>query len=290
MHESPPLKGVGGWPFMNISYMKNYSSELTIAREAANEAAEIIRSYQHEKNFDINFKGRNDLVTDADVAAEEKIIGIIKEHFPNDQLMAEESSDKHVLPIERTWLIDPIDGTTNFAHGFPIFCVSIGLWENRQPRMGLVLEVNSGECFHATAGGGAWLNENKISVSSISDSSHSMIGTGFPYNDMSLKTNYLRLFSWMIDRTQGIRRPGAASYDLCCVAAGRFDGFYEYTLQPWDVGAGSLIVKEAGGVITDWGGGDDWLFGGRLVAGNPAIHAFLLDAIHEHFPGEELRR
>jgi myo-inositol-1(or 4)-monophosphatase len=268
--------------------MADYSNELNVAKEAATQAADVIRSYSNEKSFEINFKGRNDLVTDADLAAEEKIIDIIKEHFPEDQILAEESSEEQVLSIERTWMIDPIDGTTNFAHDFPVFCVSIGLWKNRQPKMGLVLEVNSGECFHATEGNGAYLNENPIEVSSVSDASHSMIGTGFPYNDVSLFTNYLRLLSWLIQRTQAIRRPGAASYDLCCVAAGRFDGFYEYSLNPWDVGAASLIVKEAGGVISDWEGGDNWLFGQRIIAGNPEIHAFLLRAVQEHFSEEEL--
>ncbi|MBN2732395.1 MAG: inositol monophosphatase [Balneolaceae bacterium] len=269
--------------------MSDYSNELLIAKKAANQAAEIIRNFSRKSNFQINYKGRNDLVTDADIAAEEKIIGVIKNHFPDDQILAEESSEEHVLPVERTWLIDPIDGTTNFAHGFPVFCVSIGLWKQQKPKMGLVLEVNSGECFYATAGEGAFLNETPIQVSAISESNHAMIGTGFPYNDMSLSTNYIRFFKWLLQRTQAVRRPGAASYDLCCVAAGRFDGFYEYSLNPWDVGAAGLIVKEAGGMITDWEGGDNWLFGERVVAGNADIHAFLLRAINEHFSAEELR-
>lgn len=269
--------------------MSDYSNELSIAKKAANLAAEIIRDFSRKSNFEINYKGRNDLVTDADIAAEEKIIGVIKNHFPDDQILAEESSGEHVLPVERTWLIDPIDGTTNFAHGFPVFCVSIGLWKQQKPKMGLVLEVNSGECFYATAGEGAFLNETPIQVSAISKSNYAMIGTGFPYNDMSLSTNYIRFFKWLLQRTQAVRRPGAASYDLCCVAAGRFDGFYEYSLNPWDVGAAGLIVKEAGGMITDWEGGDNWLFGERVVAGNADIHAFLLRAINEHFSVEELR-
>lgn len=269
--------------------MNDYSNELSVAREAASEAAQIIKTYRRKNNFEISFKGRNDLVTDADVAAEKKIIEIITDHFPADQIMAEESSDEHVLPMERTWLIDPIDGTTNFAHGFPVFCVSIGLWEKQKPKMGLVLEVNSGDCFYAQAGGGAYLNGEAIQVSSIEKSTQAMVGTGFPYNDMSLMHSYIRFFEWLLQRTQAIRRPGAASYDLCCVAAGRFDGFYEYSLQPWDVGAAGLIVQEAGGVVSDWEGGDNWLFSERTVAGNPDIHAFLLSALQEHFSANELR-
>ncbi len=269
--------------------MSDYTNELNIAKKAADEAADLIRDFQQKKSFEINFKGHNDLVTDADVAAESTILEIISENFPDDHVLAEESSTEMVMPGGRTWLIDPIDGTTNFAHGFPVYCVSIGLWENKQPKAGLVLEVNNEELFEATAGGGAFLDGESITVSSIQDPAHAMIGTGFPYNDLSIVENYLKLFRWLMHHTQAVRRPGAASYDLCCVAAGRFDGFYEYSLNPWDVGAASLIIQEAGGVISDWQGGENWLFGERIIAGNAEVHAFLLEAIQEHFPEEELQ-
>ncbi|HYW36248.1 MAG TPA: inositol monophosphatase family protein [Balneolaceae bacterium] len=270
--------------------MAEYSKELRAAKEAADEAVKIIRQFQEKNNFEINFKGLNDLVTDADIAAEEKILDVISSYFPEDQVMAEESYEEKILPVERTWFIDPVDGTTNFAHNFPIFCVSIGLWENKQPKAALVIEVNSGEVFEAVEGEGALCNGRSISVSSVEEPSHALVGTGFPYNDMSLSTNYLHLFKWLLNHVQAIRRPGAASYDLCCVAAGRFDGFYEYALSPWDVGAAGLIVKEAGGIISDWEGGDNWLYGERLVAGNSDVHPFLLRAVQEHFPAEELSK
>lgn len=269
--------------------MADYSEELELAKKAAGEAAHIIRKFRDNHDFEINFKGKNDLVTDADLASEEKILNIIREAYPDDQVLAEETSKEQVLPEHRTWMVDPIDGTTNFAHGFPVFCVSIGLWENQEAKMGLVLEVNKDECFYAIKENGAYLNGNPIQVSAIDEAQYAMIGTGFPYNDLSLLQNYLRIFEWLLHRTQGVRRPGAASYDLCCVAAGRFDGFYEYSLNPWDVGAASLIVQEAGGIVTDWKGGSNWLFGQRLVAGNPNIHEFLLEAIKEHFSEAELR-
>lgn len=269
--------------------MNDYSNELSVARDAAAEAARIIKKYRRKNDFKISFKGHNDLVTDADVAAEKAIIEVITAHFSEDQILAEESSDERIVPVERTWVIDPIDGTTNFAHGFPIFCVSIGLWEDQKPKLGLVLEVNSDEYFYATAGNGAFLNGDAIGVSSVDESTNAMVGTGFPYNDLSLMDNYIQFFEWLLHRAQGIRRPGAASYDLCCVAAGRFDGFYEYSLQPWDVGAAGLIVQEAGGIITDWEGDDNWLFSERTVAGNPEIHSFLLHSIQEHFPPAELK-
>lgn len=270
--------------------MSHYTHELEIAKKAAHAAAGIISDFQSSHDFEINFKGKNDLVTDADLAAEKKILEIIQGAFPDDQILAEETSEEQVLPEQRTWIIDPIDGTTNFAHGFPVYCVSIALWKGQEVKMGLVLEVNSNECFHAIRGKGAFLNEEPIRISAIEEPQYSMIGTGFPYSDMSLVQNYLRIFEWLIYRTQGIRRPGAASYDLCCVACGRFDGFYEYSLNAWDVGAGSLIVQEAGGTITDWKGGDNWLFGQRIIAGNSRIHAFLLKAIQEHFSEIEMRR
>lgn len=268
--------------------MSDYAQELQVAKEAAFAAADIIREFQRDHDFEISFKGKNDLVTDADLAAERKILEIVQEAFPDDQVLAEESAKEHVLPVERTWMIDPIDGTTNFAHGFPVFCVSIALWENQEAKMGVVLEVNRDECFWALKREGAYLNEAPIQVSGIEEPQYAMVGTGFPYNDMSLVQNYLRIFEWLIHRTQGVRRPGAASYDLCCVASGRFDGFYEYALNPWDVGAASLIVQEAGGKVTDWQGGENWLFGKRIIAGNPHIHQFLMKAIEEHFSEAEI--
>ena len=270
--------------------MSDYIQELTVAKQAAQAAAQIVREFRENNSFEINYKGKNDLVTDADVASEKKILAMIGDQFPDDQVLAEESATEKILPVERTWLIDPIDGTTNFAHGFPVFCVSIALWEQQQPKVGLVLEVSSGECFHAVTGGGAFLNEQPIQVSTIKEGADAMIGTGFPYNDLSLITSYLKLFEWLLHNAQAVRRPGAAAYDLCCVAAGRFDGFYEYSLNPWDVGAASLIVKEAGGVISDWEGGDDWLFGQRVIAGNPDIQAFLLEAVQQHFSEQQLER
>src|SRR5699024_10483774 len=252
--------------------MSEYLSELSTAKKAAAEAAEVIRKYQRSNRFSVSFKGKNDLVTDADIKAEELILSIVKKNFPDDHILAEESSDLSELPDGRTWLIDPIDGTTNFAHGFPIYCVSIALWENGQPQMGLVLEVESNERYTALAGKGAYLNGEPIRVSGLDDPRHALIGTGFPYNDLSLADNYLAFFKMLMENTQGVRRPGAASYDLCCVASGRFDGFYEYSLSPWDVGAAALIVQEAGGIVTDWLGEDNWLFGERIIAGNPAVH------------------
>ncbi|MDZ7659282.1 inositol monophosphatase family protein [Fodinibius sp.] len=267
--------------------MSDFTIELNVAKKAAKSAAKIIRKYQKDSNFSVDYKGKNDLVTEADVKAEKEILSVIKKEFPDDHILAEESSAEQAMPEGRTWLIDPIDGTTNFAHGFPVYCVSIGLWENRKPKMGLVLEVSGNDCFTAIEGKGAYLNGNPISVSKLDNPANALVGTGFPYNDLSLVDNYLEFFRMLITTVQGLRRPGAASYDLCCVACGRFEGFYEYALNPWDVGAGALIVQEAGGKVTDWSGGSDWLFGKRIVAGNPTVHSFLLDEISNYFDKDE---
>jgi myo-inositol-1(or 4)-monophosphatase len=267
--------------------MSDYTVELNLAKKAAKSTAKIIEKYQVNNNYSVDYKGKNDLVTEADLKAEKNILSIIEEDFPEDHILAEETASKGDMPDGRTWVIDPIDGTTNFTHGFPVYCISIGLWEEQEPKMGLVMEVSRGECFTALAGKGAYLDGNPISVSKREKPEDSLIGTGFPYNDLSLVEHYLAFFRMLMDRTQGVRRPGAASYDLCCVACGRFDGFYEYALNPWDVGAAALIVQEAGGMVTDWSGGSDWLFGERIVAGNPAIHKFLLEEISNYFDVDE---
>jgi len=268
--------------------MSDYTTELQIARKAVDAASEIIQEYQVNNNFSVNFKGKNDIVTEADLRSEEKIITILRREFPDDGIMAEETAHEKIVPDERTWIIDPIDGTTNFAHGFPIYCVSIGLWENQQPQMGIVLEVSRQEYFTAIVGKGAYLNGKPIHVSSVDELDDAMIGTGFPYNDMSLVDDYVQFFHWLLKNSQGVRRPGSAAYDLCCVAAGRFDGFYEYALSPWDVAAASLIIKEAGGKVSDWQGDDNWLLDKRIVAGNAIIHEKLLKSIQEHFPHSSL--
>ena len=269
--------------------MGPYSGELQTARTAAAAAAELINSYRQNLDFDIEYKGKNDLVTDADLEAEKTILGILSDAYPDDRFMAEESSQDQQMPEARTWLVDPVDGTINFAHGFPPYCVSIALWEGGEPAVGVVIEVNSGELFWAEKGEGAYLNDRQIRVSAISDPAGALIGTGFPYKDLGLMKNYLAFFEWLLHNTHGVRRAGSAAYDLGCIAAGRIDGFYEYSLSPWDLGAGVLLIQEAGGVLSDWEGGDEWLLGKRIVAGNRDIHRFLLEKLPDHFTEEQLQ-
>lgn len=259
------------------------SEDLDVARRAAREGVRIIKEYR-KKGIHIKEKGFHDLVTDADLAAEKAILAVIKKSFPDDDILAEESADHDSLSTNRTWIIDPIDGTTNFANDFPVYCVSVALWDNRMPKVGVVIEVNRDEEFTAVAGNGAFLNGSKIHVSETSKTKSGFVATGFPYNDLSLVEPYLRLFRVLMEELQGIRRPGAASYDLCNVACGRFDGFYEYSLHIWDVAAAALIIREAGGIVTDWKGEEGWAFGQRMVAGNQYFHHYLLEKIREHIP------
>ncbi len=263
------------------------NKDLKIALKAARAGVETINSFK-TKALNIQQKGYHDLVTDADLATEETILGILREEFPNDEILAEETENEETLTSGRTWIVDPIDGTTNFAHDFPIYCVSIALWVNKKPEVAVVIEVNRSEEFTAVAGEGAKLNGKTIRVSDKSEPEKAFVATGFPYNDLSLVDPYLKLFRHLMEELQGIRRPGAATFDLCCVACGRFDGFYEYSLHAWDVAAASLIIKEAGGTVTNWLGEDDWLFGQRIVAGNQKIHSHLLKRLKEYIP-EELR-
>lgn len=261
-------------------------TDLESARKAARAGAETIRSFR-SKSLNTREKGHHDLVTDADIATEKVILELLKDAFPDDEFLAEESADEQSMTDARTWIVDPIDGTTNFAHDFPVYCVSVALWEKKEPLVGVVIEVNRNEEFTAVAGEGAWLNRERISVSDTIKPRDAFLGTGFPYNDLSLVEPYLNLFRHLMDEAQGIRRPGAATFDLCCVASGRFDGFFEYSLQPWDVAAASLIVLEAGGIVTDWLGEENWLFGERLIAANPDIHKMLLNRIEEFIPFEQ---
>lgn len=252
------------------------STELQIAVEAARAGANVVSAYtDRSRAQSFELKGRHDLVTEADVASEKAIKSVISKAFPDDVMLAEESHGGAELTDERTWIIDPVDGTTNFAHGVPFYAVSIALWKNKQPEVGLVLGVVQDELFTAERGNGAFLNNRPIRVSETSEKSEALIGTGFPCRDLSVLNDYMKVFDVMMRETHGVRRPGSAAYDMAYVACGRYDGFYEYALAPWDVAAGGLIIREAGGVVTDWHGNENWLSGKRITAGNPHIHAYL---------------
>lgn len=220
----------------------------------------------------IEFKGAVDIVTDVDRKSEALITGAIKKAFPSHGILAEESAEV-VQDSPYKWIIDPLDGTTNYSHGFPFFCVSIGFEESGVVTFGVVYDPMMDELYTAEKGKGASLNGRKIGVSAISDLGKSLLATGFPYDLRSSKDNNLDLFSEFSLKAQAIRRAGSAALDLCYIASGRFDGYWEKRLRPWDVAAGSLIVREAGGTITDFSGSPFSVYGKECLASNGLIHA-----------------
>lgn len=264
-----------------ISKNHPYHHELTVAINAAQKAAELIKDFdQNRSRLGIQLKEKYDLVTDADIASEKLIREIIGLHFPDDSFLGEEGRDNEFLEGRR-WIVDPIDGTTNFAHAFPPYCVSIALYDSREPILGLVLEVSRNELFFAVKGEGAYCNDTAIYISEIKDIDRTLIGTGFPVEAGVNYDKMLNIVRAILKETQGLRRAGSAAYDLACVAAGRLDGFFETGLKPWDVAAAALIVSEAGGIVTDFLGGSNWLHGRKIIAGSSITHTYLSNLIKE---------
>jgi myo-inositol-1(or 4)-monophosphatase len=248
--------------------------ELTAEVEViARSAASFILS--EKKGFTpgrVEVKGLNDFVSYVDKGSERIIVDGLGKLLPDAGFIAEEGTVGRSEARHR-WVIDPLDGTTNFIHGMPFFAVSIALLDGDMPVLGVVYEMNRDEMFTAWKGGGAWLNGAPIRVSSTPNVASSLIGTGFPYYDYHLLDGYLALFRHLMQFSRGLRRPGSAATDLAYVACGRFDAFYEYSLSPWDVAAGIILVQEAGGMVSDFSSGNDFLFGKEIIACNPLVMA-----------------
>ena len=224
-------------------------------------------------------KSGSDFVSEVDRAAETAIAGEIGDRYPSAIIVGEEFSPDGASGAPLAFVVDPLDGTTNFLHGYPEYAVSIAALSFGRPRAGVVLNVASGETFTAVAGGGAFLGGDRIAVSAITDPARALIGTGFPFKRHELLPGYLSQFETITRNTAGVRRAGSAALDLAAVACGRFDAFWELDLAPWDIAAGVLLVREAGGVVTDLAGKDAEINFGPFVAGNPALHHWLLHAI-----------
>lgn len=253
--------------------------------ELTHEVGDFILKEKDKFNpSDIQKKGFNDLVSYVDKMSEKKLIKGLQKILPGSGVLGEEGGGN--FNNKYTWVIDPLDGTTNFIHRLPCFAISIALFENKAPVIGVVNELNFRECFSAVKGKGAKLNGKKISVSPQKKLGDSLIATGFPYNDFGLQKEYMQLFQELMKLTQGLRRIGSASVDLCYVAIGRFEAFYEYGLKPWDVSGGALIVHEAGGKLSDFDGGNDYLFGKSIVASNGHLHKPFLKIVKKHFKGK----
>jgi len=230
-------------------------------------------------DFRISHKGATNLVTEVDVASERLIVSRILESFPNHVILAEENYSA-AKRGEYTWIIDPIDGTTNYAHGYPVFAVSIGLEIRGELEWGIVYDPNLKEIFTASRGGGAFCNGTQLRVSRTDDLGLSLLATGFPYDIRTSMANLDHFVSFML-RSQAVRRAGSAAIDLCYVAAGRFDGFWEVELHPWDCAAGFLIVREAGGRVTDFSGAPGSIYCPYVVASNGLIHDKILEVLRE---------
>lgn len=218
----------------------------------------------------IELKSLNSLVSYVDKTAEEQLVKGLRGLLPEAGFIAEEGTD-NTKGDEYNWVVDPLDGTTNFLHGIPVFAISIALMQNDEVILGVVYELGQKEMFAAWKGGGAYLNGKPIKVSSNKELKNSLLATGFPYYDFGRLENFLELMTIYFEKTRGVRRLGSAATDLAYVACGRFDAFFEYGLSPWDVAAGALIVKEAGGIVKDYKDGDDYIFGKEIACGNPNI-------------------
>ena len=253
---------------------------LDIALDAARAAAKVIRGATAGRGRLIwESKGRSDFVSEVDKSAEHSIAEIVARRCPSATLLGEELSPLAVSNAGIVFIVDPLDGTTNFLHGFPEYATSIGVARDGELRAAVVLNVPRGEEFTARKGAGARHDGERIAVSSLRDSPRALIGTGFPYRTVDELPRYLGQFSLVVHGTAGIRRAGSAALDLANVACGRFDAFWELVLAPWDVAAGILLVQEAGGVVTDLDGNAPSLGAGAYVAGNPAMHAWLLQTL-----------
>ncbi len=254
---------------------------LTIAVKAARRAGNVINRGARDLDLlTVTSKGPKDFVSEVDREAERQIVETLLGAYPDHAILAEEGTAKGAnADAENVWIIDPLDGTTNFLHGFPQYCVSIALSHRGQVTQAVIYDPCRNDLFTATRGRGAFLNDRRMRVSRRHQLRDCLIGTGFPFRDGSYLDTYLKMMKTMIEHTAGLRRPGAAALDLAYVAAGFYDGFWEVGLNPWDVAAGSLLVQEAGGLIGDLSGEGDYLHGGQVIAANPKIFAQMVSAL-----------
>jgi myo-inositol-1(or 4)-monophosphatase len=251
---------------------------INIAVRAARNAGRILmRYYEHTESLQVDQKSRNDFVSEVDRQAEQAIIHELRSKFPSHAILGEETGSHKGDDFE--WVIDPLDGTTNYLHGVPQFSVSIALKHKGQLEHGLVYDPLRDEMYTASRGGGARLNDRRLRVTQRIGLEGALLGTGFPFRDQRFMPEYLRMLEALIKDTAGIRRPGSAALDFAYVAAGRNDGFWELGLSQWDFAAGALLVREAGGVVSDIAGGERFLETGNVIAGGFKVHGAMLKTI-----------
>jgi myo-inositol-1(or 4)-monophosphatase len=256
---------------------------LNIAVRAARQAGNVIvRSLERVDTLNVTTKTPNDFVSEVDYQAEQEIIQVIHKAYPSHGVLAEESGSQE--GDEYVWIIDPLDGTTNYLHGFPQFAVSIAVQHKGKIEQAVVYDPLRQELFTATRGAGAQLNNRRIRVSKLPSLDGALLGTGFPFKELSRLETFLATFRTLLTKTAGIRRAGSAALDLAYVAAGRMDGFWEFGLKKWDMAAGVLLIQEAGGLVGDMSGGHDYFQSGDVVAANPKVFKAMLQAIRPHLP------
>ncbi|MEH0154549.1 inositol monophosphatase family protein [Limibacter armeniacum] len=226
----------------------------------------------------VEYKGMNDMVSYVDKTAEKMLVEKLSQIVPEAGFIAEEGTGEK-KEGDWNWIVDPLDGTTNFIHGVPTFAISIALMDEENVAFGLVHELNLDECFYAYRGGGAYLNDKPMMVSKQTKLKKGLVATGFPFIDFVKMPQYMEILTDMMKHSHGLRRMGSAAVDMAYVAAGRFEGFFEYNLKPWDVAAGVILVEEAGGNVTDFKGGTDHIFGKEMLAAAPGVHADMLKVI-----------
>jgi len=259
----------------------NLSSLCSEVRELAVDTGHFIKNQQKKLSADtIQSKGLHNYVTYVDTSAEERIVSSLKEMLPEAGFITEEGTTS--IKAERyNWIIDPLDGTTNFIHGLPPYAVCIALNEGEETVLGVVYEICTDECFYAWKGSPAYLNGVSIHSSNTALVSQSLIATGFPYTNFEHIERYLQSFTYFCQHSHGLRRLGSAATDIVYTACGRFEAFYEYGLHAWDVAAAALILKQAGGRVGDFSGGENWMYGGEIIATNGGIHEEFLDIIKQ---------
>lgn len=260
--------------------------DLNALHEELAECAKVTGAFiaSERKNISLNdakFKGLNDMVTEVDLESEKRITNFLKKLLPGADIIGEEGKYENT-GSKYKWIIDPLDGTTNYIHGIPAYAISIALCENDEPILGVVHDPERVECFTAIKGKGAFLNNEKIGVSKSGSLDKCLMATGFPVTIFDKTTLLLKITESFIRETHGVRRIGSAALDLAYVACGRFEGFFEYNLNAWDVAAGALLVQEAGGIVSDFQGGDQFLFGKQILAGN-SCHSEMLTLIKKHW-------
>ena len=264
--------------------MREYNDLVKLAERAALRAADYLRSAARPAVHTWTEKSQHDFVTEVDRAAEALIAEVIMIDAPESVIVGEELSPKRMARGELVWIVDPLDGTTNFLHGYPQYAVSIGCLVNGKLAAGVIHDVCRNRTYKAVRGGGAFEEDTRLSVSAVTDPRLALIGTGFPFKALNLLHVYLAQFAAVSGAASGIRRAGAAALDLADLAAGRLDGFWELQLAPWDIAAGTLLIREAGGIVTRPDGAADVLStegSGSIVAGNAAMHRWLIDLLRK---------